>query len=253
VPKFIDNGVAAVLVNDWQISGVYRWNSGRPYSIGATVSGFDLTGGTNVGARPVLTCDPGSGSSSDPYRQFNTGCFQAPSMGSKGDESARYFMHMPAINNVDMSLSKSFRFYRSMRFEIRADAFNALNHTQFTTINSTANFAAPAAPSSPTCRTTRRSAGQQERVRRHQRASPRRGRSSSSRGSPSRDRTDSLGGRGPSGTRPLLFSFGTGRRATGPWRLAPPARRSKQRDGPDGPEARCPRSDARNPRRFPLP
>jgi hypothetical protein len=30
-----------------------------------------------------------------------------------------------------------------MRFEIRADAFNALNHTQFTTINGTANFAGP--------------------------------------------------------------------------------------------------------------
>jgi hypothetical protein len=143
VPKIIDTGVAAALVNDWQVSGVYRWNSGRPYSVGATVSGFDLTGGTNVTPRPVLTCDPGSGSSSDPYRQFNTGCFQAPSMGSKGDESARFHMQMPAINNLDMSLSKSFRFYRSMRFEIRADAFNALNHTQFTTINSTANFAGP--------------------------------------------------------------------------------------------------------------
>jgi hypothetical protein len=50
---------------------------------------------------------------------------------------------MPSINNVDMSLSKSFKFYKTTKFEIRADAFNALNHTQFITVNSTANFSAP--------------------------------------------------------------------------------------------------------------
>jgi hypothetical protein len=143
VPKLVENNVAGILINDWQLSGVYRWNSGRPYTVSASVSGYDLTGGTDVTARVVLTCDPGSGSSGDPYKQFNTACFKAPSMGSKGDESARYFMHMPSINNVDMSLSKSFKFYKTTKFEIRADAFNALNHTQFITVNSTANFSAP--------------------------------------------------------------------------------------------------------------
>ena len=143
VPQVTENKVAAVLINDWQLSGVYRWNSGRPYAIGQSIAGSpDLTGGTDVGARVVLTCDPGSGSSSDPYRQFDTSCFTAPSVGSKGAESARFFMHLPAINNIDLSISKSFKFYKSTKFEIRADAFNALNHTQFTTINSTANFAA---------------------------------------------------------------------------------------------------------------
>ena len=52
-------------------------------------------------------------------------------------------MRLPPINNVDMSISKSFSIYKRTKFEIRADAFNALNHTQFTTINSGANFAGP--------------------------------------------------------------------------------------------------------------
>ena len=143
VPKVVNTGVGAFLVNDWQLSGVYRWNSGRPYSITPSVSGYDLVGGTDVGARVVLTCNPGSGSSSDPYRQFDTSCFQAPGMSSKGNESARYFLHMPAINNVDLSLSKRFSVYRESKVEIRLDAFNAFNHTQFTTVNNTANFAAP--------------------------------------------------------------------------------------------------------------
>jgi hypothetical protein len=143
VPKLVDNKAAGALINDWQLSGIYRWNSGRPYTVGATVSGYDLTGGTDVTARVALTCNPGGGSSGDPYKQFDTSCFKAPGMGSKGDESARFLMHLPSINNVDMSISKSFKFYKTTKFEIRADAFNALNHTQFTTVNSTANFAGP--------------------------------------------------------------------------------------------------------------
>ncbi len=89
----------------------------------------------------MLTCDPGKGYGSDPYAQFNTGCFAPPQPGSDGAESARFFMDAPPINNLDMSLSKTFALPKNMRFEFRLDMFNALNHTQFTGVNATANFA----------------------------------------------------------------------------------------------------------------
>ena len=38
-------------------------------------------------------------------------------------------------------ISKSFVAPPNLRFEIRLDMFNALNHTQFTGVNATANFA----------------------------------------------------------------------------------------------------------------
>ena len=37
----------------------------------------------------------------------------------------------------DLSLSKRFRFKERVEMEIRLDAFNALNHTQFDTVNTT--------------------------------------------------------------------------------------------------------------------
>jgi hypothetical protein len=40
-----------------------------------------------------------------------------------------------------MSLSKNFPVVHGFKFEIRLDMFNALNHTQFTGVNATANFA----------------------------------------------------------------------------------------------------------------
>jgi len=50
-------------------------------------------------------------------------------------------MRRPPINNLDLSLSKIFAGPKSLKFEVRIDAFNALNHTQFTGFNGTANFA----------------------------------------------------------------------------------------------------------------
>ena len=142
-PKFA-KGALGVIANEWQISGVYRWNSGRPYGIGWSIPGIgsnNLTGGTDVTSRVVLTCNPGSGSSGDPYRQIDTSCFAPPQVGSKGDESARFFLHAPPINNLDLSVSKSFTVAKQIRLEVRLDAFNALNHTQFTGVNSTVSFA----------------------------------------------------------------------------------------------------------------
>jgi hypothetical protein len=139
------SGILGGVVNDWQLSGVYRWTSGRPRNVAFSIPGIgaaNLTGSSSgdPNARIVLLCDPGKGYSSDPYKQFNTACFGAPSPGSDGSESARFFLRDAPINNLDFSLSKVFAAPKNIRFEVRVDAFNVLNHTQFTGFNGTANF-----------------------------------------------------------------------------------------------------------------
>ncbi len=52
-------------------------------------------------------------------------------------------MHAPATNNLDLSVSKVIPIGKTVKMEVRVDAFNALNHTQFTGVNATANFANP--------------------------------------------------------------------------------------------------------------
>lgn len=145
MPQVTSSRVLGLLANEWQVSGVYRWTSGRPYGVGFNIPGIgaaNLTGTDgNPNARIVLTCDPGRGWSGDPYAQFDTSCFAPPQPGSDASESARFFVRSPPINNLDLSLSKSFAGPNRVRFEVRLDAFNALNKTQFTGINATANFA----------------------------------------------------------------------------------------------------------------
>jgi hypothetical protein len=141
----VAKGVLGLLTNEWQLSGVYRWMSGTPYAIGFFIPGVtaaNLTGSDMYqNARVVVTCDPGKGWSGDPYRQIDTSCFAPPQPGSDGTESARYFVHGPPVNNLDLSLSKAFTVKDRVRLEVRLDAFNALNHTQFSGVNGTVVFA----------------------------------------------------------------------------------------------------------------
>ncbi len=94
-------------------------------------------------------------------------------------ESARYFLHGPPVNNLDLSLSKSFAFGKGIRLEVRLDAFNALNHTQFTGVNNTAVFASlsDSTDHEPGLRRERQRRPEQ-RLREHHRGASRRARSS---------------------------------------------------------------------------
>jgi hypothetical protein len=145
-PKVTDNQFLKYAANDWQLSGIYRYQSGAPYSIGYSITGYgnqNLTGSPTEGARIVLLNSPGTGHSGNPYQQFDLSVFQAPNVGSLGLESGRNYLNLPALNNWDLSLSKRFVFFEHYKIEARLDAFNAFNTTQFNGVNSTANFANP--------------------------------------------------------------------------------------------------------------
>ena len=143
LPKAIQNRQLGYVMNDWQISGVYRYVTGQPYTPGFSIPGisaYTLTGTQNVeGARIVLLKNPGNGHSSDPYHQFDATAFTVPGTGSLGYESGRNFLYRAPIDSWDLSLSKRFHFQEKAEVELRLDAFNAFNHTQYDTVNSTLN------------------------------------------------------------------------------------------------------------------
>ena len=140
-----DNKVIKFFGDDWQLSGIYVLQNGAPYTPTCSISGISSTtnlagSATETTNRCRISGDPGSGHSHDPYRQLNAAVFSAPLPGSFGLESGRNFLVGPGINNVDLSLQKSFPFGESRHLELRVDAFNALNHTQFSGVNSNLNI-----------------------------------------------------------------------------------------------------------------
>ena len=101
------DSVMGKIAGDWQLSGVYRWTSGRPQGVGFSIPNINnsnLTGSAdgNPGARIVLTCDPGVGLwRATRTRSSTPACFAPPQPGSDGAESARFFLRQPPINNLD--------------------------------------------------------------------------------------------------------------------------------------------------------
>ena len=148
------------LANDWQISGIYRWTSGLPYAINFSIPGITRDEPHRqqrpANARVVVTGDPGTGSSGDPYRQIDTVGLRAAAARQRRQ---RVGALLPArTRRSTTSTSRSRRRSRAgkrIRLEVRLDAFNALNHTQFTGVNNTVNFASLTDRRSRTCPTTR--------------------------------------------------------------------------------------------------
>jgi hypothetical protein len=145
LPKKASAGrILGGIINDWQLSGGYRLESGAPYGLSFSVNGVNsqnVTGSHTEGFRPVLNGDPGKGYSNDPYQMFATNVILPAQVGSIGLESGRNYLNRDPINVLDLSLQKSVRFGGYREFQVRFDAFNALNHTQFNDVATNAVFA----------------------------------------------------------------------------------------------------------------
>ncbi len=59
---------------------------------------------------------------------FDTTAFAEPAVGVFGN-SGRNILLQPYYNNWDLSLFKNFALFESVSFQLRGEAFNAVNHT----------------------------------------------------------------------------------------------------------------------------
>ena len=145
LPKLdVTNAIAQNVLHDWQLSGGYRYESGAPYTVNWSVSGVgsrNITGSDTEGFRVVMTGDIPKGYTDDPYRNLPINIWSPAQQGSIGLESSRNYLNLPPLNNLDLSLQKSIRLPARAALRLRVDAFNALNHTQFSGIASTIQFA----------------------------------------------------------------------------------------------------------------
>ena len=137
--------VLSGFVNNWQVSGGYRLESGIPYGLTWSVNGVgnrNITGSDTEGSRIVINGDTGPGNSDDPYQQFNLGIYNTAAVGSIGLESGRNYLNRAPLNNIDLSVEKGFGLGGTRRLSVRVDAFNVLNHTQFNEVANNAVFSA---------------------------------------------------------------------------------------------------------------
>ncbi|HEX8284724.1 MAG TPA: TonB-dependent receptor [Pyrinomonadaceae bacterium] len=145
------NPFKRALLGGWQFAGITDVTSGQPVARVLTVA--TVPAATATGYYANLVSDPNAGRAGtiDPVTGlpfiFDPGAFAAPSAGTYGN-APRSFARLFGRNQTNFTLTKNIYFDREqgIRLQLRAEAFNVFNHTQFTgvqTVLGTADFGRP--------------------------------------------------------------------------------------------------------------
>lgn len=131
-----DRGVLGHVLGGWELSSVFKWAHGTPFTVIGT--GFDLNLDGFAENRPVLLDTSILGRSiDDPATSQQTlplSAFRTPT--SAADYNCcilgRNTFYVDGVKNVDLGITKRFLLpWEGHSFLIRADLFNSFNHVQW--------------------------------------------------------------------------------------------------------------------------
>jgi hypothetical protein len=125
------------LKEGWQISTILAVHSGTPYSVydGIDQANVSPTGAAANGERPNLVAGANNNASGIQYTSlgvvgFNSSAYQLQPSGVFGN-LGRNTLTSPGVFEWDMALSKIVKISERMALQLRAEAFNLTNHTNF--------------------------------------------------------------------------------------------------------------------------
>jgi len=145
------NALKRVILGGWQFAGITDIQSGQP--VARVVSGASNVAAV-IGQYPNVSSDPNSGRAGtiDPVTGlpyiFDPAAFTAPLGGTYGN-APRAFSRLFGRNQTNFTLTKNIYFdeERGVKLQLRAEAFNVLNHTQFSgagvTLTTASTFGLP--------------------------------------------------------------------------------------------------------------
>jgi hypothetical protein len=132
-----------IVTDNWNLSGITGFSSGAPFTPGfSTTNGLDITGSASEGARidvvgnPFANVPQGTPGLPHGVRYFNPAAFAEPAIGTIGNAGTNV-MYGPGYINWDMTLTRRILLGRESRsLQMKVEAFNVFNHTEFTGVNS---------------------------------------------------------------------------------------------------------------------
>lgn len=125
-----------LFTEDWNISTIYQVQTGMPFTI--SVFGDTANSGTVLGENPIRAnatgaaiFGPGTHTAAE---WFNPAAFATPAAFTFGNVG-RNSVYGPGLQTLDLALVRAFHLTERANFQFRAEAFNALNHTNLGTPN----------------------------------------------------------------------------------------------------------------------
>jgi len=126
------NHVLDAIVGGWQLNGIWEWQAGEPFVLSNPLyfAGDATQLRSRVGQRDEQGRKYGIEISA-----IDSGLVRLSSFGLRNvPTTLPHLRNMPYLN-VNLSISKNFRFSETKRLQFRAEALNAFNHPYFSGIN----------------------------------------------------------------------------------------------------------------------
>lgn len=135
------------VLGGWQASGIISYFTGLPFTV--TSASYDPAGigfipAAIAGGRPLLLCDPNSSAPNTIDQWFNTACFapqNTTGIQNVPGNASRGAVDGPPTTRIDFTMAKNFKVAETVTVQLRAEAFNALNHTNFRNLSTARNAA----------------------------------------------------------------------------------------------------------------
>jgi len=147
--SFLDNVVGKALLNGWQLSLIGGYSSGAPQTawftlqgVSQTVQNQELTGSPDIQPRATLSCNPTTSGPKTQSDFINLTCMGEGLRGSIGADSGQGAYRGLGYRNWDSALAKRFQLGAEAKryFQIRLEAYNFMNHTEWSGLNLTPTF-----------------------------------------------------------------------------------------------------------------
>ncbi|MBA3439761.1 MAG: TonB-dependent receptor [Pyrinomonadaceae bacterium] len=132
------SGFTKTLLGGFSLRGIYTLESGRPFTVNnvtnTTGTGGGVTSFADIGTA-FTYLDPRENRerafNADAFRDATLTCGNLAVCARRGTSGPGQFRAKNGINNFNVSLVKMLQFTESTNLELRFEAFNAFNHTQF--------------------------------------------------------------------------------------------------------------------------
>ena len=125
----LTNSVWGKVAGGWTIYSAVALQSGP--LVTPVIPSDRLDVGSTASSRPDLIGNPNlSAEERNPLRWFDTQAFALPAAFTYGN-AARSIIKADGIANVDLAVLRFFKTSETTRFELRFEAFNTANHTNF--------------------------------------------------------------------------------------------------------------------------
>jgi hypothetical protein len=145
LPFFLDQkGIVGHLLGGWETTGILSFGSGQSFTahtaaVDPAGQGLLASGSSESGTgRPDYVSNPNVNAPHTRIKWFNTGAYTSVPAGQyRGGNGRIGQIKGPGYENVDFAVFRNFKITEQVNFQLRSEAFNVLNHTNFNAISTT--------------------------------------------------------------------------------------------------------------------